>query len=633
MAAGSSLVVPMVMWGRNAPAHCVSSLYLLRDQKTLVTGSSDGQVFLWEVDTGSSWQLTPRHVLLGHTAAVKCIAKASGGTDCHHVVTSSENGEMFLWDTVDGRCVENKKLASHVHTSIQSYRSPDSHTIKLFCCGFYEEIVIMDPSTITILYQLSSRINPDWIAAFHVLRPRNRHDDVVLALTTTGTVKVWTLNGDETSASEPILENESKQIRCVNAVSMTCCVYNMRTVLIVCSTYWSIYDAGDFTCLLSVDCARGERWVGGEFISAERIAVWSDDGKAYLYKMPNNCIVDSKDFHNKLPPQGSSTQGDSLLFCQLVVEKSQLPLDCPPAFRYLIFSRDGKWVKFLMRGDANGQLAVWKIPDTPECASMALKQESEKQLPLKTTSLDEIWKEMVPSPPGVLSQLDDVPVALTATIFLPMQCRLVCGREDGSIVMVPATQTVMLHLLAGRHQKFTNWPQHQVLVGHTGRVNCLLYPNNEHPRYDVAHLVSGSVDFSVCLWDIYTGALLHRFCAQAGEISSMYVPPPNCSPRIQHCICSVASDHSVTLLSLKERRCVMLASRHMFPVTVIKWRPLDDFLMVGCSDGTTYIWQMETGNHFYFNFFFKNLLIFNHLLHPKSSFNLRKAFKCYKKIL
>ena len=104
-----------------------------------------------------------------------------------------------------------------------------------------------------------------------------------------------------------------------------------------------------------------------------------------------------------------------------------------------------------------------------------------------------------------------------------------------------------------------------------------------------------AVDFSVCLWDIYTGTLLHRFCAHAGEIASLYVPPPNCSPRIQQCICSVASDHSVTLLSLKERRCVMLASRHMFPIATIKWRPLDDFLMVGCVDGTTYIWQMETG--------------------------------------
>ena len=638
----SSLVVPMVMWGRHPPVHCISAIYLLRDQKTLVSGSSDGQVFLWEVNAQSDkWEMTPRHVLVGHTSPIKCIAKASGGADGHHIVTSSENGEMFCWDTEDGRCIENKRLSTLIHTHIQAYRSPDTQAsgasctnsassgVKLFCCGFYPEIVVMDPFTLTVKFQLSSRISPDWVASFHVLRPRNRNDDVVLALTTTGTVKVWTLNGDEHLNTDPILENESKQIRCINAVSMTCCVYNMRTVLIVCATYWAIYDAGDFTCLLKVDCARGERWIGGEFISAERVAVWSDDGRAYLYRMPTNCIVESKDFHNK-SKMPSTVSSNSLLFCQLVMDRpdgkrGRDPLDCPPAFRYLIFSKDNKWVKYLMRGDANGRLAVWKIPDTPQCASMQLKRQETsvhqqemgcegvtEQQPIVSTNIEEIWAKIRPPPPGALSQLDepiveDVPktknpflpseaISLTATIFLPMQCKLVCGRDDGSIIMVPATHTIMLQLLSGRHQKFQNWPQHQILLGHTGKVNCLLYPNNEHPRYDVAHLISGSIDFSVCLWDIYTGTLLHRFCAHAGEIANLYIPPANCSPRIQQCICSVASDHSVTLLSLKERRCVMLASRHMFPIATIKWRPLDDFLMIGCVDGTTYIWQMETGH-------------------------------------
>lgn len=50
------------------------------------------------------------------------------------------------------------------------------------------------------------------------------------------------------------------------------------------------------------------------------------------------------------------------------------------------------------------------------------------------------------------------------------------------------------------------------------------------------------------------------------------------------------------LLGLGERRCVCLASRHLFPVLTIKWRPLDDFLIVGCSDGTVYVWQMDTGH-------------------------------------
>ena len=135
MSSGSGLVVPISLWGRGAPTHCISVLYLLRDQKTLITGGSDGQILLWEVDnnnnnnsrnnngngnnSGDKWGLTPRHLLVGHTAPVKCIAKAGSGQDCHQIVSSSENGEMFTWDTVDGRVIESKKYSHHIHTTMQ----------------------------------------------------------------------------------------------------------------------------------------------------------------------------------------------------------------------------------------------------------------------------------------------------------------------------------------------------------------------------------------------------------------------------------------------------------------------------------------------------------------------------------
>ncbi|XP_028168846.1 ADP-ribose glycohydrolase MACROD2-like [Ostrinia furnacalis] len=87
--------------------------------------------------------------------------------------------------------------------------------------------------------------------------------------------------------------------------------------------------------------------------------------------------------------------------------------------------------------------------------------------------------------------------------------------------------------------------------------------------------------------------------APSSAASASYTTRTRTTPtaaRIQKCICSVASDHTVTLLSLSERKCVTLASRHLFPVVSIKWRPLDDFMVVGCSDGTVYVWQMETGH-------------------------------------
>ena len=107
--------------------------------------------------------------------------------------------------------------------------------------------------------------------------------------------------------------------------------------------------------------------------------------------------------------------------------------------------------------------------------------------------------------------------------------------------------------------------------------------------------MSSGVDFSVCLWDLYAGTLLHRFSVHAGEVTQLLVPPKDCNSRVLNSICSIASDHSVALLSLKEKKCIMLASRHMFPVSTIKWRPLEDFMIVGCIDGSVYVWQMETG--------------------------------------
>jgi hypothetical protein len=40
----------------------------------------------------------------------------------------------------------------------------------------------------------------------------------------------------------------------------------------------------------------------------------------------------------------------------------------------------------------------------------------------------------------------------------------------------------------------------------------------------------------------------------------------------------------------------MVASRHLFQVVFVKWRPLDDYLLVKCSDGGVFVWQIETGN-------------------------------------
>lgn len=43
--------------------------------------------------------------------------------------------------------------------------------IRLFCNGYYAEVIIMNPFTLEIIFSLSSRVSPDWISALYVLKP------------------------------------------------------------------------------------------------------------------------------------------------------------------------------------------------------------------------------------------------------------------------------------------------------------------------------------------------------------------------------------------------------------------------------------------------------------------------------
>jgi hypothetical protein len=98
----------------------------------------------------------------------------------------------------------------------------------------------VDPVTLETILSLCSHVNPDWISALHVLRPNKKLDDVILATTISGTVKVWTINEQEYKERAALHENESKQIKTKNVSTLTCCLYNNRTVLIVSDRAWEV---------------------------------------------------------------------------------------------------------------------------------------------------------------------------------------------------------------------------------------------------------------------------------------------------------------------------------------------------------------------------------------------------------
>ncbi|KAF2368717.1 WD40-repeat-containing domain, partial [Trinorchestia longiramus] len=390
-----------------------------------------------------------------------------------------------------------------------------------------------------------------------------------------------------------------------------------------------VYDAGDFSQLAECGARDGETtYSGGSFVSNETILVWGESGRGYIYKLPNNCVVGTKEFHRKQADDASP------ILIGVCKAPSANPQVTPPAWQYQMIPVQSGAEKLLVRGDSEGSVVLWRIKDLQQQELVKLLSVKPVQ-PATTkitvhTSLQQEWAKLDPPPVGLLDHVAPMEGLcggrsggggaegnrVCATLFLGTQGRVACGREDGSILLLPATEAIMLHLL------HTEQPQHSVsqsmiLRGHERRVTCLLYPHGESgggvgggggsiggggssagsppaPRYPANQLVSGGADFAVIIWDLTTGAQLQRFVVQAGPVLQLMITPSTCSVRVQQCVVSVAGDHSVALLSLKEARVVLLAAHHPCPVTALKWRPLHDFMVVATQDGSVHVWQMET---------------------------------------
>ena len=53
MSTSSNLVVPVVLWGRKPPTHCIAAILMTPDQKNIITGCNDGQIGIWDVSENS----------------------------------------------------------------------------------------------------------------------------------------------------------------------------------------------------------------------------------------------------------------------------------------------------------------------------------------------------------------------------------------------------------------------------------------------------------------------------------------------------------------------------------------------------------------------------------------------------
>uniref|UniRef100_A0A915Q1S3 Anaphase-promoting complex subunit 4 WD40 domain-containing protein n=1 Tax=Setaria digitata TaxID=48799 RepID=A0A915Q1S3_9BILA len=552
----SSLAVAVALWGRKPPKHRINCLLCFKDD-LIVTGANDGALVVWEK---CDKNLQAQMMLLGHNAPITALSATDVTQTSTRFVSASADGQLTLWDSTDGRCIDSNFMA-HVHRHIVPYRSTTGcfSLCRLYCIGDYAEVVVIDPQDMNILFTLNSRVEPDWIAAFTLINQPTKQD-AVLGMTACGMVKVWVLL-DLDKNELPTYETESRNVGINEVCSVSWHPSTPFIFLIFSSNAWQVFQLADLNRL--VFYFSEEQICDGKLLTGERSAVAHADGSVYIYQLPHFITSSS---NNASSRDGMEEHNDPSLL--MILQNKSTSCDLLSSHMTFCISDP----HLICQANAEDVITLWEFDET-------FLMQSNKGVIFKQPDLETSircqWNNLKNTPPSIYDGSDDYEV--TATYYVSGQGRLLIGRGDGVIILLYGCDAISRQLMTSSEDLSC-----QHLYGHTAPVTCFLYPHEEHPRYDQQILVSGSSDFSVITWNLNTGSRLYRFCIQGGPVLRMLIPPETCN---------VAA-----LLSLKENKCLLLASRQLFPIVDVKWRPLDNFLLLKCEDETVYVWQMDTAS-------------------------------------
>ncbi|KYO21230.1 WD repeat-containing protein 7 isoform C [Alligator mississippiensis] len=583
-------VQAVALWGKRAPSHSITAIMVTEDQQTIVTGSQEGQICLWNLS--SELKISSREILFGHTASVTCLAKARDFEKQPYVVSATENGEMCVWNVTSGQCIENAKLP-YRHTAIYYYHCSFRMTGDgwLLCCGEYQDVLIIDAKTLAVLHTLISTQSSDWINCMCIVHSTRIQEDSLVAVSITGDLKVWDLSSSVSSIQErqSVYENESKSLDCTNCRAVRFCTYTERLLLVVFSYCWKVYDYCDFSLLCTEFSQRGQCFAGGEVLAAYRLIIWTEDGHSYIYQLLNSGL--SKSIY---PTDGKVLK--ETVYPHLLCSTDVKEYKSFPFIMGFMNERKEPFYKILFAGEASGRITIWHIPDVP----VSTLDGSPKEIPVAAAwTLQDSFDKHQSMSEGIIDHLcaskdGTGSAAVISSVYIPNLDKLVCGCEDGKIFITLALHAAKARLLENISLLKHTLP-HKILKGHSCSVTCLLYPYSKSVRFDPSWLVSGGQDSCVIWWDIFTEEILHQFTLQAGPVMNLLLSPECYQLKDHRIVCSVCSDHSVALLHLQERICLLHARKHLFPVKMIKFHPVENLLVVGCEDDSVYIWEIETG--------------------------------------
>lgn len=364
-------------------------------------------------------------------------------------------------------------------------------------------------------------------------------------------------------------------------------MFDARSFTVGTASALQVYSQQMGIVLLQIAAPEGASWCGVRFLSADVLLAWTDS-KAYAWKLPKG-LVDRSSLCTESPDVLWSREiGNGLITTQ------QAPLLAnDPSSGPILVSYDSATLTVLSCLASAQSLCVQHHPWPPAAA--------------EPRSLFALLTE------------EDEPASLTCSYELDTSVLL--GFSNGIIVHVP-----LLMLIRRVIFDLSSGGGAQLYQGHTESVTCFLYFASAHHGN---LFLSGSVDFSVKVWSLERRQLLHTFHQHSGPVSlsvfffstlssrnaqcythgstfwlcctflsvqvtRLFLPTKNTSLARRMCVCSIAGDHAMGIMSLDAMKCIHILGGHAFPIETVRWHAAYDFAIVGCTDGTVYVWQLST---------------------------------------
>ncbi len=582
------------------PFSLVLSLALSPDDKLLITGGADGEISLWEVDSGKQissfrahngwitsvafnpngnmiascsdssvvklWDLKTRKclkILRGHTDKARQISFNLSGTI---LASCSDDQTIKIWDVSTGQCINTLQ----VHTG-KVWRVVIAPSGKILASGGSDYFVkIWDINTRNCLKTLQEHNDNIVSIAFS-------HDSKILASGSKDkTIKLWDIN---TGKCIKTLIGHNYKIRTV--------VFSKNNKIIFSASADStikIWSIDDGECLKTIN-AHNSR--------IRAIALNSDD--TLLVSCSDDQTIKLWDIDTE--------------------ECLQTLHGCSHWVVSVTFSPDGKTI---ISGSNNQTIKCWDI-DTGNC--------------LKTLKGHDRWiASAIISPNGkiIASGSGDRTIKLWDVNTGNCVKTLEKHRSPVSDVVFSSDTLTLASSSFDRTIKLWDISSGkclQTLEGHIGWVNSIVFSG------DCKIVVSGSNDRTIKLWDVSSGECLRTLFGHDARILSVDMSPDGitlasgsqdgtiklwnihtgeCLKTLQikdsHCgITSVKFNSTGSLIAagnleqtiqiwdIRKGKCIKTLTGHTNRVVSVAFTPDDKLLVSGSYDETIKIWNIKTG--------------------------------------